>query len=209
MSESASAPASATAPRRRRRAWKIALAALVLVVAAFAALVGYGLSERGLPFLIARVVAQSGGRFSVEGPSGSLAGAMRFRRIAWRGTDATVIADDVVVDWNPTALWSSRLSIAGLGARHLDISIKPAPGATTPPTDLSLPLAVSIDRIAVAQLDWRVGSRSGQLSGLEFGYDGGATSHRIHDLRFTTRVGTLGGKRRRSPPAHRSPSTAG
>src|SRR5512135_551982 len=191
--ENASESTPGPLPRRRWRAWTIALAALVVVVAAVAALVGYGLSERGLPFIVARVVAQSGGRFSVEGPSGSLAGTMRFRRIAWRGPDTTVVADDVVVDWNPAALWSSRLSIAGLGARHLDISIKPAAGATTPPTDLSLPLVVSIDRIAVAQLDWRVGSRSGQLSGLEFGYDGGATSHRIHDLRFTTRVGTLAG----------------
>ncbi|HSQ79671.1 MAG TPA: hypothetical protein VLU54_00790, partial [Casimicrobiaceae bacterium] len=193
MTEHPAPQQTAPAPRRRRRAWKIAWAALAIVVAGLGALVGYGLSERGLPFIVARVVAQSGGRISVEGPSGSLAGTMRFRRIAWRGPDTTVIADDVVVEWNPAALWSSRLSIAGLGARHLAISIKPAPGATPPPTDLALPLAVSIARTAVAEIDWRVGSRSGHLTGLEFGYDGDAASHRIHDLRFASRVGTLSG----------------
>lgn len=193
MADAATSAVQAPAPRRRRRAWKVALAAIAIVAVLLAALVGYGLSERGLPFIIARIVAQSGGRISVEQPSGSLAGTMRFRRITWHGSDATVIADDVAVDWNPGALWSSRLSIRGLGARHVDISIKPSAAATAPPTDLALPIAVSIDRLVVGRVDWRAGPHAGQLSGLEFGYDGDATRHRIHDLRFVTEQGTIAG----------------
>jgi len=34
---------------------------------------------------------------------------MRFRRIRWRSDDATVIAEDVIVEWNPGALWRRRL----------------------------------------------------------------------------------------------------
>ena len=194
MADVATSEVQAPSPRRRRRAWKIALAAIAIVAVVLAALVGWVLSERGLPFIIARIVAQSGGRISVEQPTGSIAGTMRFRRITWHGTDATVIADDVAVDWNPGALWSSRLSIRGLGARHVDISIKPSAAATAPPTDLGLPIAVSIDRLDIARIDWRAGPRAGQVSGLEFGYDGDGTRHRIHDLRFIADQGTITGK---------------
>src|SRR5512135_1083375 len=86
---------AAPKPRRRsrlgRRGWTIAWAVLA--------------------FIVARIVAQSGGRLGVEGTSGSITGTMRFRRIAWHGPDTTVVADDVVIDWNPGALWSSTISI--------------------------------------------------------------------------------------------------
>ena len=185
--------AGATRRAKRRRRWAIALAAVTLVVIALAALVGYGLSERGLPFIVARIVGQTGGRISVEQPSGSVAGTMRFGRITWRETDVTVTAEDVVVDWNPGALWSKRLSIGGLGARHVAIELKPSSGATKPPTDLRLPLSIDIERLAVARLDWRAGPRAGYVSGLEFGYAGDATSHRIRNLRFVSQFGTLDG----------------
>ncbi|MHB8494565.1 MAG: translocation/assembly module TamB domain-containing protein [Casimicrobiaceae bacterium] len=193
MADTATPGVQATAPRRRPRAWKIALAVIAIVAVVLAALVGLVLSEPGLPFIVARIVAQSGGRISVEQPSGSIAGTMRFRRITWHGTDVTVIADDVAVDWNPGALWSSRLSIRGLGARHVDIAIKPSAAATPPPTDLALPIAVSIDRLDIARIDWRAGPRAGHVSGLEFGYDGDANRHRIHDLRFIADQGAIAG----------------
>src|SRR5487761_2396290 len=170
MADTATPGVQATAPRRRPRAWKIALAVIAIVAVVLAALVGLVLSEPGLPFIVARIVAQSGGRISVEQPSGSIAGTMRFRRITWHGTDVTVIADDVAVDWNPGALWSSRLSIRGLGARH-----------------------VSSDRPAITRIAWRAGPRAGHVSGLEFGYDGDGTGHRIHDLRFIADQGAIAG----------------
>ena len=107
-----------------RSATTIVLGVIAIIALLFAVLAGYALSERGLPFIVARIVAQSGGRISVEGATGSIAGTMRFRRIAWRGTDASVVADDVAVDWSPGALWRSRVSIQGLGARHVEISLK-------------------------------------------------------------------------------------
>jgi translocation and assembly module TamB len=190
-SEAASGHSGAGAKRRRR--WAIALAIVALVFVAIAALFGYGLSERGLPFIVARIVGQTGGRITVEQPSGSVAGTMRFRRITWRDADITVMAEDVVVDWNPGALWRKRLSIGGLGARHVAIELKPSSGATRPPTDLRLPLSVDIERLAVARLDWQTGPRAGYVSGLEFGYAGDATAHRIRNLRFVSEFGTLDG----------------
>src|SRR5581483_864243 len=174
-------PASRERPRRRaRRALAFALAALAVVALALVALAGYVASERGLAFLVARIVAQSGGRIAIEGSSGSVAGTMRFRRIVWRGPDATVAAEDVVVDWSPGALWSRRLAIRGLGAHRVSIALAPSSGAAAPPpTDLRLPLAVDVDRLAVGEIDWHVGPRSGRILGLEFGYSGDAAAHRV------------------------------
>ena len=117
---------------RRRKPWRlaltIALAIVALLAIGIAVLVGYGLSERGLPFVVARIVAQRGGRITVEAPTGSIAGTMRFGRITWHGADATVVADDVVVDWNPGALWSKRLaSVAGAVDRAARVATTSAP----------------------------------------------------------------------------------
>ena len=61
-------------PRRRGRAWRIALALLLALVVIAGGSVWWLLSESGLPFLVARVVAQSGGRLSIEGPSAIVKG---------------------------------------------------------------------------------------------------------------------------------------
>ena len=114
-----------------------------------------------------------------------------FGRITWHGADATVVADDVVVDWNPGALWSKRLAIRGLGARHVDIAITPSSGPAQPPTDLQLPLSVDIGALAVAELDWRAGPRAGRVSGLEFGYAGDSHMHRFRNLRLVSDLGKL------------------
>jgi translocation and assembly module TamB len=184
---------TASKPARRRGAW-IALAIVALVVIAVVGVLGWGLSERGLPFIVDRIVARSGGRVSVEGASGSIAGTMRFRRVTWHGADATLVADDVVVDWNPGTLLHRHLSIHGLGARRVDLAIKPSQGAPTPPpTDLRLPLAVDIDRLAIGELDWHTGPRSGRISGLELGYSGDERAHHIRDLALVSEYGALRG----------------
>jgi translocation and assembly module TamB len=143
------APPPPPPKHRRVRVRHVSLAASVLVVLALAGSVAFVLSEAGLPFVIARVIEQTGGRLSVDGPSGSLAGTMRFRGLAWRGPEATVTATDVVVEWSPMALFSRRLEIDGLGARAVSISLRPSAGATAPPASLTLPIGVTIRNAAV------------------------------------------------------------
>ncbi len=166
------------------------LAVLLLAVVAG---VWFALSEAGLPFLIARIVAQSGGRLRVEGPAGSIASSVRFDRLNWTGTETTVEATDVVLDWDPRALWRSRVAIRSLGARRVAIAVKPSGGPTPPPTDLTLPLEVTIDRITIGELAWQAGPRGGSITGLEFGYHGGAAEHAIDGLRLQSELGALSG----------------
>ncbi|MEO5765213.1 MAG: translocation/assembly module TamB domain-containing protein [Casimicrobiaceae bacterium] len=180
-------------PPRRTRVGRYSLAVAVLVVLAIVGAVAFLLSELGLPFVIARVIAQTDGQLTVDGPSGSLAGSMRFRGLAWRGADTTVTATDVVVEWSPRALFSNRLEISGLGARAVSIAVRPSTGATTPPSSLALPMGVSIGNAAVTELTWQTGPRGGKITGLEFGYAGDANEHRLSALKLVSEFGALAG----------------
>jgi len=184
----------APTPRRRPRT-AIAIGIIALVAIAIVAVVGFALSERGLTYIADRIVARSGGRISIEGASGSIAGTMRFRRITWHGADATLVADDVVVDWNPQTLLHQHLSIHGLGARHVDLAIKPSPGGTptSPPDNLALPIKVDIDRLGIGEFVWHTGPRSGSITGLALAYSGDADRHRIRDLALVSQYGALHG----------------
>ena len=188
-------PPPAAPPRRRRRPRLIhvSLGTAVLAVLAFAGGVAFLLSEAGLPFVIARIIEQSGGRLSVEGPSGALASTMRFRSLEWNGPEATITANDVVVEWSPLALFSNQLAIRGLGASRLSIAIKPSTGATSPPASLVPPIGVEIAHAAIATLDWQAGPRRGRITGLEFGYKAGADVHRVDGLRLVSEFGALEG----------------
>ena len=196
---------SAPTPPKRRRGVAIALAVVALVIVAIIGVVVWSLSDRGFPFIVSQLVARSGGRVSIEAPSGSIAGTMRFGRITWHGDDATLVADDVVVEWNPGTLLHRHLSIHALGARHVDIAIKPSTGPTAPPTDLALPLSIAIDRLAIGELDWHAGPRSGRVSGLALGYSGNATRHEIRDLALASECC---GRTSRWAPARRLSSRA-
>ncbi|HYT97021.1 MAG TPA: hypothetical protein VEO36_06850, partial [Casimicrobiaceae bacterium] len=182
--------------QKRRRHWALSvlLAALALIVVFVVAGVSFLLSNAGLPFVMTRIVAQTEGRLSVEGASGSLASTMHFDNVSWRGIDSTMTATDVVVEWQPLALLSSHLAIRGLGARQVTLAVKPSTGSTSPPQTLALPLAIDIDHVAVATFDWQVGPRRGNISGIEFGYSGGTTTHRLRGVWLVSDLGALAGE---------------
>ena len=188
-------PETPRAARRTRYTYWL-LSAFLGVIAVAVALVlasaAFLLSQSGLPFVIARIVAQSEGRLSVEGASGSLASKMSFARIIWRGPDTTLTANDVVVEWQPFALLSSHLAIRGFGAGRMDLEVKPSTGATSPPRTLTVPVTIDIDHVAIAQFGWRIGPRTGSVTGIEFGYRGTPSAHQIRNLRLVSEFGAIG-----------------
>jgi translocation and assembly module TamB len=183
-------------PQQKRRHWALSvlLGMIAVIVVLVVASVSFLLSNAGLPFVMTQIVAQTEGRLSVEGASGSLASTMHFDKLTWRGIDSTTTATDVVVEWQPLALLSSHLAVRGLGAQHVSLAVKPSTGPTSPPRTLSLPLAIDIDHVAVATFDWQVGPRSGKISGIEFGYSGGRTTHRLRSVRLVSDLGALAGE---------------
>ena len=64
------------------------------------------------------------------------------------------------------------------------------------PATLALPLEVDVRNIGVERLEWRTPERSGYVTGITFGYSGGASAHAIRALRFVTDAGTLAGSAR-------------
>jgi hypothetical protein len=183
-------------PRRRRWRWVVRHAlglTFLAIVAVVAAIIALSTTQAGVNVLISELIARSGGALEIEGATGSLVDTVRARRIAWRGVATKVEATDVALTWLPSGLFSRSIVLTGLGARALTIEIQPSDEPVTLPDSLALPIDVRIERVAVGSLTWRVANGRGLVEGLEFGYAGGASAHRMTDLRMVTRVGTLSG----------------
>src|SRR5207344_1661077 len=105
-------------------------------------------------------------------------------RITWRGHDTNATAYDVALTWTPTALFSRSIVVRGLGARLLTLETNASTGDVPPPASLALSIDVSIERLGVGQIDWRVGTNRGTIRGLEFGYEGGAGGHKVTAVSF-------------------------
>ena len=184
---------AAIRPRRRRwwrwLAWPVALLLVVL-------LLGYALlgTQTALDYVLQRAVAQADGHLTIEGAEGSLLSTIRVARIAWHGDDVDVDARDIALTWSPFDLASRRFIVHGLGAKSLSLAFKGTQNATARlPSTLGLPLEVDVRNIGVQRLDWKTGERSGFVTGVTFGYSGGATTHALRELRFVTVNGTLSG----------------
>jgi translocation and assembly module TamB len=193
------APNSAppASPRRSRhvrafvRALGATFALLVIVAVALLALLS---TEPGLEWFAGELVARSGGALEIDGASGALVDTVRARRIAWHGADSRVVATDVALTWRPWALFSRSIEVHGLGARTLEIELSPSDKALALPSTLELPVKVAIERVAVGTLLWHVGANAGTIEGLEFGYTGDASGHRVSDLKLVTLGGTFTGE---------------
>ncbi|MEO8675345.1 MAG: translocation/assembly module TamB domain-containing protein [Casimicrobiaceae bacterium] len=150
-------------------------------------------TQVGVDLVVRELAVRSGGALEVDGATGTLLDTVQARRIAWRGTATKVEATDVALTWRPWSVFSRGILVHALGARALTIDIEPADSAVQLPENLALPIDIVIERLAVGVLSWRVGTGHGKMEGLEFGYAGGASAHRMTDLRVVTKVGTLTG----------------
>jgi translocation and assembly module TamB len=180
-------------PRRPRRLPRALLgAAILFAIIGGAAIVFLG-SAAGVDFVVRALVARSGGALSIEGASGSLLETVNLRRVEWHGHDTHTTADEVALTWNPLALFSRGIVVRGLGAKRLSIETKASSEDVPMPSTLALPVEVRIDRLGVADLEWRVGTNGGTIRGLSFGYAGGANGHRVSDLTFVAPLGAITG----------------
>jgi translocation and assembly module TamB len=161
----------------------------VLLVGAYAFLG----TETALKLAIDFMITRSDGRLAVEEPVGSLWSTVRVKRLTWKGPEATLSADEIALDWTPAALLSRGIVVEGLGAQRIDLAIVPSTSASAPPASLALPIDVVIDKIAVGTFAWQVGTSSGTITGLAFGYSGGGTTHRVDRLEFISALGSVTG----------------
>jgi hypothetical protein len=70
--------------------------------------------------------------------------------------------------------------------------LQPA-GKNPPPPTLALPTTVAIDEVAVANMEWAIGTNSGRITGLTFGYAGSPIAHHVERLSLVLPSGTFTG----------------
>ncbi len=176
-----------------RRWWRVVPVFTLLVVACLGGGAWFLGTQTALDLLLERAMARSEGRLAINGATGSLLSTVHIESLRWRGDDVVLEAAGVALTWSPVDLFSRRFNVRGFAAQHLAVTVKASSGASTLPADLALPLEVTIARAGIGRIDWTVGDRSGVVTGLAFGYAGGATQHQLRDLEFITSAGTLSG----------------
>ncbi|MEO6748281.1 MAG: hypothetical protein ABI294_01685, partial [Casimicrobiaceae bacterium] len=173
--------------------WTV-LGLIVLCIALVAGVAWFASSGSGLPYAIDQVRRLTGGKLEIEGAHGSLLSKLEIRQLRWHGATTTIVAHDIVVEWQPAALAHRELRVDTLGARAVEIDI--APSADTPavlPRSLGLPLDVVIGHASVGTLDWKLGERAGHVTGIAFGYAGGAREHRVDGVTLAFARGRVSG----------------
>ena len=186
----------ATPVKRRRWRWLVIFVpwftfALLLVLGA--AYIALG-SQWALDVAVRRAIAAADGHLTIEGAEGSLLSTIRASRIAWNGDELDVEATETAFTWTPLDLLSRRFIVKGLGAKRMAFNLRAASGSPTGlPATLALPLEVDVREIGVQRLEWKTPAGEGFVTGVTFGYSGGAKSHAVKAMRFVTSNGTLSG----------------
>jgi len=137
-------------------------------------------TESGLGALARLAVTASGGRLTLEQPSGRLLGPLAFARVMWSEPGTEVVIEGLRIDWSPGALLEKRLSIAELAAARVAIEIASSDEASTPPSSLRLPVVFDVKRIAISRLDYGKLFTAGDL---QAAYAGDGASHRLTGVR--------------------------
>ncbi len=172
-----------------RRGLPVALA----VVAALAAGTWWATrSETALAWAVARLEGLAGGRLRIESPRGSLAGTIAAGRVVYADEDVRVTATEVALDLRLLPLLDRRLEASSIAARSVHVEVLPSP-STGPPDAIGAPLAIAVDRFAVASLALVDGADSLELADVAGAYRGGPSEHRLDLARARTPWGDLSG----------------
>lgn len=184
---------AAPKPPRHRR-WPLVLAGLlaVTVIAGGAAALWLIGTTAGLEWLLVRTLPQA----TVAGLAGSLRGPLAAERLAFSLDDRRIVVSGLTIAWRPAALWQRRLQIAALTAASVEVTAPRSDEPAVPPASLELPLALGIERLAVASLRL-VHADDGSLrfaaSEIAARADSDGRHHRLHELRASHDYGSFVG----------------
>jgi len=111
-------------------------------------------SDSGLQASIGLASRLTGGQLQIEQASGRLSGPLDFGQLRWTSPDLQIEVQQLRLDWSPSALLGGRLQVAELQVASLQISSQPGTAPTPAPSELRLPLAVEIQKLAIARFDY-------------------------------------------------------
>ncbi|MGB7480250.1 MAG: hypothetical protein WA924_07985, partial [Burkholderiaceae bacterium] len=158
MTAATPTPAPAPKPRRRLAIWfggGLALLAAMLLLA-LAALLAAIHTERGSRWLWQFGTLASSGRLAGDYAGGTLAHGLRLRALRYRDGELELALDRFDGRWNlqRTPL---KLDIDTLRLGEVRVQLPPPgpPTAPQPPADLELPIAFTLDQLALERLEVR------------------------------------------------------
>ncbi|MBK7661996.1 MAG: translocation/assembly module TamB domain-containing protein [Sterolibacteriaceae bacterium] len=189
-------------PRRKRARWVTLLAGGGLAVGLLLlALLWLLASQSGLATLAALAGRLAGNALVIEGAEGRLIGPLRLGRLAFHGADTHFEAHDIAFDWRFEASPNRRLVVPKIELAALDLATRPSDAPASVPTDLTLPLAVRIDRLQIRKLrilGWAPQSAAPppslfEIDDISAGLTSDGRQHVLSDARLTTPFGALSG----------------
>jgi translocation and assembly module TamB len=150
-------------------------------------------SESGLRWAVEQARSRTGGKLTIEGTAGSLAGTTRIARLTYTDKDLVFVAENVEFAWSPRALFSRSVVIDSLRASQVTLQIKAGDNVNAPPVSLALPWLIDVRRASVEHLDVASGGNRWRFARLAFRYAGGDKRHALDELAFHSDWGDLSG----------------
>lgn len=159
--------------RAARWVVRILMGLAALLIAAAAGLWWWSGQEGSLEWLLKRIA--SGGALTAEGVRGALRGRWTMDRVIWERDGLRLVAEGIVLEWQPIALLNRTLQLEKVhAARASVIDRRPASNEPLkPPADLRLPWRVNVEELKVGALRYE-GKVEVAASGLSarYGFDG-------------------------------------
>lgn len=139
---------------RRSAQWIVRILvglAMVLVVAA-AGLWWWSGQEGSLEWLLKRIA--SGGALQGEGVRGALRGRWTMDRVVWERDGLRLVAEDIVLEWQPIALLNRTLQLEKVHAARASVTDRRAKNdePLRPPENLRLPWRVNVEDLQVGRI---------------------------------------------------------
>ncbi len=185
--ESRTEPGERPSGRRRRRFRRLALAVtgllLVAAVALAAMLAWLVATPSGLQFALSQARPWLPDGMRIESAEGRLIGPLRVDGVELRLDPMTMRIQRIDLEWAPSALLAGEVHVRDLAVENVAVVLADtgdapaadeAPAVPGLPEELSLPVAVRIDRLAVEPIELTMA-------------DG--TAHRIDRVAFAARLG--------------------
>lgn len=187
----APAPVPVAPPRRWLRRTLIGLAALLVLLAGLAWLLG---RESTLQQIVQRVASASGGQIVATGVSGSLYGRMHINRIVHRTPESVLTANDITIDWSPLQYFSEGIAISELHvASAVSQTLKAGEPAKLPDT-LAPPFRLSVADVRLDQLTLlptASASAGTVISAIRLKLDGDGKAWRVREASAMTPIGRV------------------
>ncbi|MEB0177582.1 hypothetical protein, partial [Undibacterium sp. CCC3.4] len=140
------------APNRSRRWRTLLLISLTLLLMLVGSMWWALHTASGTRSVLAAAQAASGGKLRVSGVAGSLDEGVQIDELSLRLAALHVDISGLALRWDMPALWQRRLHVQELHISSLRIASAPDPSPSVLPQDLSLPLTLEFDQLALGRL---------------------------------------------------------